>query len=95
MELLPCLIDPISVRTVHNEDEALCSGVVMPPQWSDLVLTTNILKKWGERGIIVSLQPIVHVSVLRYANLQFWVLFLISFTVTCKHILLQKSSNLL
>ena len=43
VELLPGLVYPVPVRTVHHEDEALGACVVMPPQGADFVLTSNIL----------------------------------------------------
>ena len=42
VELLLRLIYTIPVLTVDDEDETLGACVVMPPQWSDLVLTTDI-----------------------------------------------------
>ena len=44
VELLPGLVYPVSVSAVHHEDEALGARVVMSPQRTDLVLTSNILK---------------------------------------------------
>ena len=48
VELLPGLVYPVPVRAVHHEDETLGARVVMSPQRTDLVLTSNILKrgKW-------------------------------------------------
>ena len=45
VQLLPGLVYPVPVRAVHHEDEALGSRVVMSPQRTDLVLTSNILKR--------------------------------------------------
>lgn len=42
MQLLSGLVYPISVRTVHHEDQSLGAGVVVPPKGSDLVLTTDV-----------------------------------------------------
>ena len=50
VELLPGLVYPVSVGAVHHEDEALGARVVMSPQRTDLVLTSNILKS-GTRKI--------------------------------------------
>ena len=44
VKLLPCLVYPVPVGAVHHEDEALGARVVMSPQRTDLVLTSNILK---------------------------------------------------
>ena len=43
VELLPGLVYPVPVRAVHDEDQPLGPSVVMPPQGTDFVLTTNIL----------------------------------------------------
>jgi hypothetical protein len=45
VELLPRLVDPVSIRTVHHEDEPLGARVVMSPQRPDLVLATHVLKE--------------------------------------------------
>ena len=45
VQLLPGLVYPVPVRAVHHEDEALGARVVMSPQRTDLVLTSNILKR--------------------------------------------------
>jgi len=42
VQLLPGLVYPVPVRAVHHEDEALGARVVMSPQRTDLVLTSNI-----------------------------------------------------
>ena len=42
MQLLPCLIYPLPVVAIDYVNETLCTGVVMPPQWSNLVLATSI-----------------------------------------------------
>ena len=42
MQLLLRLIYALPVLAVDDEDETLSACVVMPPQWSDLVLTTDI-----------------------------------------------------
>ena len=43
VQFLSRFFDPIAIRAVDDEDEALRSCVVMPPQWTDLVLATNVL----------------------------------------------------
>lgn len=45
MEFLPGFVDSVPIRTIHDKDEPLGPGVIMPPEWADLVLTTHILKK--------------------------------------------------
>ena len=50
VQLLPGLVYPVPVGAVHHEDEALGARVVMSPQRTDLVLTSNILKS-GTRKI--------------------------------------------
>ena len=50
VQLLPGLVYPVPVGAVHDEDEALSARVVMSPQRTDLVLTSNILKS-GTRKI--------------------------------------------
>jgi len=42
MQLLFCLVYPLPVLAVHNEHEALCSCVVMPPQRSNFVLPADV-----------------------------------------------------
>jgi hypothetical protein len=44
VKFLPRLINTIPVCTVHDKDEALCPCIVVSPQWSDLVLPSNILQ---------------------------------------------------
>ena len=43
VQFLSGLVYPVPVSTVHHEYQPLGPGVVMAPQWSDLVLTANIL----------------------------------------------------
>ena len=42
VQLLSSVIDSVSVVGINNEDDALGVGVVMSPQLSDLVLTTDV-----------------------------------------------------
>jgi len=42
MQLLLRLVDPLLVLAVDDEDEALRAGVVVPPQWPDLVLSSDV-----------------------------------------------------
>ena len=44
VELLPGLVDPVAVGAVHDEDETLRPGVVMPPEGSDFILASDVLK---------------------------------------------------
>ena len=44
VQLLSRLINPVAVRAVDDENETLCSRVIMAPKRTDLVLTSNILK---------------------------------------------------
>lgn len=43
VELLPCLVDPVPVVRVDDKDEPLRARVVVPPEWSDLVLPSDVL----------------------------------------------------
>lgn len=42
VELLPRLVDPVPVGTVHHENQPLGAGVVMSPERPDLVLAAHI-----------------------------------------------------
>ena len=42
MQLLFRLVYPLPILAVHDEHETLCSGVVVSPQWSNLVLSTDV-----------------------------------------------------
>ena len=42
MQLLFRLVYSLSILAVHNEHETLGSGVVVPPQRSNLVLSANV-----------------------------------------------------
>lgn len=42
VELLPGLIDPVTVSAVHHEDEALRAGIVVSPKGADLVLPAHV-----------------------------------------------------
>ncbi len=42
LQLFPSLDNSIAIVAVNNEDDTLCILEVMPPQRSDLVLSTNI-----------------------------------------------------
>ena len=44
VQLLPGLVYPVPVGAVHHEYKALGAGVVMAPQRTDLILTSDILK---------------------------------------------------
>lgn len=35
-------LDTVPVIAIHHEDQALCVLEVMPPQWADFVLTSDI-----------------------------------------------------
>ena len=52
MEFLSGFVNPIPVCTVDDEDEALCTRVVVPPEGPDLVLASYVLRgrESGERG---------------------------------------------
>lgn len=43
VELLSGLIYPVSVLRVNDKDQSLGASVVVSPQWSNLVLTTDVL----------------------------------------------------
>lgn len=42
MQLLLGFVDALLVLAVDDEDEALRAGVVVPPQWPDLVLPSDV-----------------------------------------------------
>lgn len=42
MKFLLRLVNTIPVLTVHHENQALSSGVVVPPKWSNFVLTADV-----------------------------------------------------
>ena len=42
MKFLLRLVDSFPVLTVNNENESLCSGVVMSPERSNLVLSPDV-----------------------------------------------------
>ena len=42
VELFTVLINSFAIVGVHDVDEALCVGVVVPPQESNLILTTDV-----------------------------------------------------
>lgn len=42
MEFLLCFINSLPVLTVDDENETLGAGVIVSPQWTDLVLTSNV-----------------------------------------------------
>ena len=42
VQLLLCLVYPLSVLTVHDEHETLRAGVVMSPERPDLVLPSDV-----------------------------------------------------
>lgn len=42
MQFLFCFVDSLSVLTVDDENKTLGAGVIVSPQWTDLVLTTNV-----------------------------------------------------
>merc|ERR1719217_360519 len=41
-ELLSRILDAITVAAVYNEDRTICTLVVVPPELSDLILTTDV-----------------------------------------------------
>ena len=45
VQLLPGLVYPVPVRTVHHEDKTLSASVVVAPQRSYLVLPADILQQ--------------------------------------------------
>lgn len=45
MQFLLGFIDSIPILRVNDKDETLCASVVMPPEWTDLVLPSDILSK--------------------------------------------------
>ena len=51
LQLLPSLDNTITIIAVHDEDDTLSILKVMPPQGSDLVLSTNIPD--GELDVLV------------------------------------------
>merc|ERR1712086_334490 len=51
VQLITGLINTIAIITVHHKNDTLCVCVVMPPQWTDLVLTANV--PHGERNVLV------------------------------------------
>merc|ERR1719230_2051845 len=42
VQLLPRLINPVPICAIHYENEPLGAGVVMPPERSNLVLSTHV-----------------------------------------------------
>ena len=42
MEFLFCFVDSLSVLTVNDENKTLGAGVIVSPQWTDLVLASNV-----------------------------------------------------
>lgn len=42
MEFLLRLVDTLPVLAVDDEDETLCAGIVVSPQGSNLVLSSNV-----------------------------------------------------
>ncbi len=42
MQLLSSLVDPVAIRTVHYEDQALGAGVIVPPKWTYLILPAHV-----------------------------------------------------
>ena len=59
VKLLSGLVYPVPVRTVHHENESLGAGVVVTPQWSDLVLTTNILSRNNNNVTLIGLVELI------------------------------------
>ena len=51
LEFICSFLNSISVLTIYNIDEPICVVEVMPPQWSQLLLTTNIPN--SEKHILV------------------------------------------
>lgn len=43
VQFLSSFIDSVSVCTVYYKYQALCTSVVVPPQWADFILSSNIL----------------------------------------------------
>jgi hypothetical protein len=42
VKLLAGLIDALTITRVDDENEALCTGVVMPPERTNLILTADV-----------------------------------------------------
>lgn len=51
LELLACLDNTIAIIAVNDENDALGILEVMPPEWSDLVLTADV--PYGELNVLV------------------------------------------
>jgi hypothetical protein len=50
VQLGPRLVDTLPVLRVDDEDETLCTGVVVTPQGSNLVLSSDVLRGKKEGG---------------------------------------------
>lgn len=50
MQLDTSLLDAVHIGAVHHEYQALSAGVVMSPQWTDLLLTTDILYRQNRQS---------------------------------------------
>lgn len=42
MQFLFCFVDSLSVLAVDDENETLSASVIVSPEWTDLVLTSNV-----------------------------------------------------
>jgi hypothetical protein len=42
VELLAGLVDALTITRVYDEDEALCAGVIMSPERTNLILTADV-----------------------------------------------------
>lgn len=51
LELLSCFLHSVPVLTIDNIDETICVIKIMPPEWSQFLLPTNIPD--GEENIFV------------------------------------------
>ena len=49
MKLLSGFVNSVPICTIYNKDKTLSPCVVVPPERTDLVLTTDILEEEGER----------------------------------------------
>lgn len=43
MEFLSGFIESINISGIYYEYKTLCAGIIMPPKWTNLILSTDIL----------------------------------------------------
>ena len=70
VKFLPGLVYPVSVRTVDHENEPLGAGVVVTPERSDLVLTSNILP-WNNNVTLLTIVYLICLELTQTLNLTF------------------------